>query len=99
MSKRTYKNPKPIEVILENIEGKEIELQGKVIDPVLMEDLEQAALDSQEGKFSFTKLVLKQMVMIFGKEEKFYNQFDFTMLNSVLNDITEDIKKKMYGGK
>jgi len=98
MSKKVYKNPSPLELDIENIDGEVVTLVAKPMTPELTESLEGILADKKED-VSATHLVIKQMSLIFGKAEDFYNQFDYGLLNNILSDVSDEYKKKIMGNK
>lgn len=88
-------NYEPIEVKLVSFDGAEHQLTSKFMSSSDIKEIEQLA---KNNDVLGTDLIYYQLKKIFGNTEKFYSQFSFDILKSVVQHVTdqqrEGLKKK-----
>jgi hypothetical protein len=106
MSKKYYKDVyDPFEAEVEDIEGKIHNLKSIKLTLVALGEMEKIIEDHTiKSKTSdgievisyrdIAGMVNKQMVLFFGKDEKFYKQFSMDILNEILMDLKSDTASK-----
>jgi hypothetical protein len=85
-------NYKPIEFMVKNIEDKEFLFTSIFQSSESTRQLESILKNMDSLK---TDQVLKTMVLWFGKNEKFYQQFSLELLTKIMQALPEEQKKNV----
>lgn len=97
---KTFLNPDIVRLDIEDITGKTHRLSSQVM--TLEKNTQMQALIKGVKDLPIAKVnqrIRKQLVIIFGNDEKFYENFDVRLLVKVLNYYTEQIKNPTKGAK
>jgi len=92
------RNFEPIEVEIEDIRGQYHKLTTIVnFTPSVIAKIEEMSVKITSG----TKLIVDQMVLFFGRDRQFYENFDMMLLGDVIKHVSEvmagDSKKNDSG--
>ena len=90
---KEFLNPEPIEMEVQDKDGNKHIFTLRAMTPSDMDSLNEVgeSLRNVENKKPGTTL-RKQLVLMFGKEEDFYNNFNIKVLNNVMDYVTEQLK-------
>ncbi len=94
--KKTFKrNSRPIEIEIEDVDGELHVLNSRIV----FTNKNTAKIEEIvfQKDVSWTTKITEQMILIFGRDEEFYNKFETVMLGEVIQFVSEQIynsKKK-----
>ena len=91
---KSYKNPKPFEVEIENIQGEKFVLTAKSITPVEMEKIQGIIKDKANGDIESLNL---QFAYIFNEPVEFFNNFSYPLLGQVIKDFFNELTNPIQG--
>ena len=88
---KEYHNRTDYNIKIWDEENKEHELKSKIITPAIADRLYSISQEKREDDNSISDPIIRQMVIIFGKDKEFYKKFDTFILKDVITDFTNEV--------
>ena len=84
---KKFKNPAPYSAEIENVKGEMFVISSEPITPEIIRQID--AING--GKLSGSERVTSLLCLVFNQPAEFWEDFTFQMLNSLIQDFTEEM--------